>query len=44
MFAENGKPEKREQFLKEPDLEKSPVQSKSRSKDKELSESQGMGI
>ncbi|HEY0056926.1 MAG TPA: hypothetical protein VGB63_16365 [Pedobacter sp.] len=44
MFAENGKPEKREQFLKEPKLEKSPVQTKSKSKDKELSESQGMGI
>jgi hypothetical protein len=44
MFAENGKPEKREQFLKEPKLEKSLVQTKSRSKDKELSESQGMSI
>ena len=44
MFAENGKPEKREQFLKETQLEKSTVQGKSRSKDKELSESQGMGI
>lgn len=44
MFAENGKPEKREQFLKEPKLEQSPVQNKSKSKDKELSESQGMGI
>ena len=44
MFAENGKPEKREQFLKEPKLEQGAAQNKSKSKDKELAEGHGMGI
>jgi len=40
MYAENGKPEKREQFLKEPALSSS--LSNSKSKEKELGESQGI--
>jgi len=39
MFAVNGKPEKREQFLKEPSLNK----SVSKSKGKQVSASQGLG-
>ncbi len=42
FFAENGKPEKREQFLKEPKMEQSMNQSKG--KDKDISQSQGMSI
>jgi hypothetical protein len=44
MFAENGKPEKREQFLKGPKLEQGAAQNKSKSKDKEIAEGHGMGI
>jgi hypothetical protein len=40
MFAENGRPEKREQFLKEPAI--SNTLSNSKGKEKELSESQGV--
>jgi hypothetical protein len=40
MFAENGKPEKREQFLKEPSVNKSI--SNGKAKGKEVAESQGM--
>ncbi len=39
MFAASGKPEKREQFLKEPSLNK----SVSKSKGKQVSASQGLG-
>jgi hypothetical protein len=39
MFAAGGKPEKREQFLKEPSLNK----SVSKSKGKQVSASQGLG-
>lgn len=42
MFAENGKPEKREQFLKEPKLEQAVNQSKGKGKEKEMAESQGL--
>lgn len=42
FFAENGKPEKREQFLKEPKMEQAMGQSKA--KDKDVSQSQGMSI
>jgi hypothetical protein len=40
MFAENGKPEKREQFLKEPAV--SNIISAGKGKEKELAESQGI--
>ena len=40
MYQENGKPEKREQFIKEPAFSQS--QSKSKGEEKELAESQGM--
>ena len=40
MFAENGKPEKREQFLKEPNLSSGLENTKG--KEKELTESQGI--
>jgi len=40
MYAENGKPEKREQFLKEPAL--SSKQENTKGKEKEMSESQGV--
>ncbi len=40
LFAENGKPEKREQFLKEPAVTNSI--SNGKSKEKDLSESQGL--
>jgi len=40
MYAENGRPEKREQFLKEPTISRS--QSRGNSKEMELSESQGV--
>jgi len=42
LFAENGKPEKREQFLKEPAV--SNTINNSKSKEKDLSESQGVRI
>lgn len=42
MFASNGRPEKREQFLKEPALNKDI--SKSKGKEKAVSASQGLGI
>lgn len=42
MFAENGRPEKREQFLKDP--EKLNDLSKGKEKQKELSESKGMAL
>ena len=38
MFQENGKPEKREQFLKEPKQERSIDQSKSKGKEKEAAQ------
>lgn len=44
FYAENGKPEKREQFLKEPKIEQALNSGKGKSKDKELAESQGMDI
>jgi hypothetical protein len=44
LYQENGKPEKREQFLKEPKIDQSLNQGKGQSKDKEMAESQGMGI
>lgn len=40
MFAANGRAEKREQFLKEPPLNK----TMSKSKGKEVSASQGLGV
>lgn len=40
MYAENGKPEKREQFLKEPNFSHS--QFKAKNKEMELTESQGL--
>jgi len=40
MYAENGKPEKREQFLKETAL--SSKQENTKGKEKEMSESQGV--
>jgi hypothetical protein len=40
LFQENGKPEKREQFLKEP----KPDLNQNKSKDKELSQGQGMSV
>jgi hypothetical protein len=40
MYAENGKPEKREQFLKEPAVDKTVAQGKG--KEPELAESQGI--
>lgn len=43
FFAENGKPEKREQFLKEPKLEQAVNQSKEKNKEKEMAERQGLG-
>lgn len=42
MYAENGKPEKREQFLKELDLKVS--SGKSKSKEKEVEQGQGISI
>lgn len=44
MFAENGKPEKREAFLKETKAEQTMNLSKGKGKEKDLSESQGMNI
>ena len=43
FFAENGKPEKREQFLKEPKIEQTMNQSKGKDKAKDLEESMGLG-
>jgi hypothetical protein len=42
MYAENGKPEKREQFLKQPEVDKTVAQGKGKEKEPELAESQGM--
>ena len=44
MYAENGKPEKREQFLKEPASDNKILNGKGKGKEKELEESQGMNI
>ena len=44
LFQENGKPEKREQFLKEPKIDQSLNQGKGQSKGKEMAESQGMSV
>jgi hypothetical protein len=44
LYQENGKPEKREQFLKEPKIDQSLNQGKGQSKGKELAESQGMSV
>lgn len=42
MYAENGKPEKREQFLKEPSI--AATQSKDKGKEQDVEQRQGMGI
>lgn len=44
MFAENGKPEKREQFLKAPTLDLKTPSGKGKGKEKEQEESQGVRI
>jgi hypothetical protein len=44
LFQENGKPEKREQFLKEPKIDQALNLGKGQSKGKEMAESQGMGV
>lgn len=44
MYAANGKPEKREQFLNEVKIVQKPEPGKSKAKDKDLTESQGISI
>jgi hypothetical protein len=44
FYQENGKPEKREQFLKEPKIEQSLNLGKGQNKGKEMTESQGMSV
>jgi len=44
LYQENGKPEKREQFLKEPKIDQLLNQGKGQTKGKELAESQGMSV
>jgi len=44
LYQENGKPEKREQFLKEPKIDQALNLGKGQNKNKEMAESQGMGV
>jgi len=44
LYQENGKPEKREQFLKEPKIDQALNLGKGQSKGKEMAESQGMSV
>jgi hypothetical protein len=44
FHAENGRPEKREQFLKEPKIDQAQNQNRSRGQNKDLAESQGMNV